>query len=68
MQSYHLQVSRDRTFSAVALDKTYDAFEEINLNSVLPPGDYFLRVALIDLLGFEGKFSDPRPVKVGGSR
>jgi hypothetical protein len=68
VQSYHLQVSRDRTFSTVALDKTYDAFEEINLNNVLPPGDYFLRVALIDLLGFEGKFGEPRPVKVGGSR
>jgi len=68
VQSYHLQVSKDRTFSTVALDKTYDAFEEINLNKVLPPGDYFLRVALIDLLGFEGKFGEPRPVKVGGSR
>jgi hypothetical protein len=68
VQSYHLQVSKDRTFSTVALDKVYDAFEEIDLNAVLPQGAYFMRVALIDLLGFEAKFSEPRPIKVGGSR
>ena len=65
VQGYHLQVSKDQTFSPLALNKTYDAFEKIDLNSVLPPGSYYMRVALIDLLGFEGKFSAPRPIKVG---
>ena len=68
VQSYHLQVSKNREFSTLALDKSYDAFDEIDLNSKLPPGDYFMRLALIDLLGFEGKFSAPRQIKVGGTR
>lgn len=65
VQSYHLQVSRDQAFASTVLDKTYDAFDKIDLNAALPPGSYYMRVALIDLLGFEGKFSAPRPVKVG---
>ena len=68
VQSYHLQVSRDQTFATTVLDKNYDSFEDINLNNLLQPGNYYMRVALIDLLGFEGKFSAPRPVKVGGPR
>lgn len=68
VQSYHLQVSREQTFATTVLDKNYDSFEDINLNNLLPPGNYYMRVALIDLLGFEGKFSAPRPVKVGGPR
>lgn len=68
VQSYHLQVSREPGFTTTVLDKTYDAFDNINLNDLLPAGNYFMRVALIDLLGFEGKFSAPRPIKVGGSR
>ncbi|HCC48146.1 MAG TPA: hypothetical protein DEQ38_08565 [Elusimicrobia bacterium] len=66
VQSYHLQVSKEAGFNTTLLDKTYDAFEKIDLNGVLPPGNYYMRVALIDLLGFEGKFSAPRPVKVSG--
>ncbi|MDD2806322.1 MAG: LysM peptidoglycan-binding domain-containing protein [Elusimicrobiales bacterium] len=65
VQSYHLQVSKDQTFTTTALDKTYDAFDKIDLNETLPAGNYYMRVALIDLLGFEGKFSAPRPVRVG---
>lgn len=65
VQGYHLQVSRDQAFGTMALNKTYDAFEKIDLNAMLPPGDYYMRVALVDLLGFEGKFSAPRPIKVG---
>lgn len=68
VQSYHLQVSREQTFATTVLDKNFDSFEDINLNNLLPPGNYYMRVALIDLLGFEGKFSAPRPVKVGGPR
>ena len=62
--SYHLQVSRTPAFTTLALDKTYDAFETINLNGRIPPGDYYMRVALVDLLGFEGKYSAPRKITV----
>lgn len=68
VQSYHLQVSKEPGFTTTVLDKTYDAFDNINLNDLLPAGNYYMRVALIDLLGFEGKFSAPRQIKVGGSR
>lgn len=65
VQSYHLQVSRDQGFATTVVDKTYDAFETINLNDLLPAGKYYMRVALVDLLGFEGKFSAPRQITVG---
>lgn len=65
VQSYHLQVSKDQNFGSTALDKNYDAFDKIDLNGILPPGDYYMRVALVDLLGFEGKFSAPRRITVG---
>lgn len=65
VQSYHLQVSRDQSFTNLALDKTYDAFETIHLGDLIPAGDYYMRVSLVDLLGFEGKFSSPRKIAVG---
>ncbi len=68
IQGYHLQVSKDQAFTSTVLDKEYDAFDKIDLNELLPPGNYFMRIALVDLLGFEGKFSAPRPLKIGGGQ
>lgn len=65
VQSYHLQVSMDQNFTSFLLNKNYDAFASIDLNDLLPPGNYYMRIALVDLLGFEGKFSAPRQVAVG---
>jgi len=65
VQAYHLQVSRDQNFSTLVLDKSYDALENIDLNDTLPPGSYWMRVSLVDLLGFEGKYNTPRQIKVG---
>ncbi len=65
VQSYHLQVSKDQNFTALLLDKNYDAFDSIDLNDKLPAGSYYMRIALVDLLGFEGKFSAPRLIAVG---
>ncbi len=65
VQSYHLQVAKDQAFTMSLVDKQYDAFENIDLNDLLPPGNYYMRVALVDLLGFEGKFSAPRQIVVG---
>lgn len=64
VQSYHLQVSRDPSFTNLALDKNYDAFETIHLGDLIPAGDYYMRVSLVDLLGFEGKFSSARKITV----
>ena len=61
----HLQVSKDQNFTSLVLDKTYDAFAAIDLNDILPAGNYYMRIALVDLLGFEGKFSAPRQIAVG---
>lgn len=65
VQSYHLQIAQGQNFAAPVLDKTYDAFDTINLSDLLPPGAYWMRVAYIDLLGFEGKFNAPRQITLG---
>jgi len=68
VQSYHLQLARNQNFADLVLDKTYDAFDTINLNELLPPGAYWLRVSYVDLLGFEGKFNAPRQITIGRGR
>jgi LysM repeat protein len=65
VQGYHIQAARDQGFSDIALDRTYDVFDRINLADHLPAGAYWIRISYIDLLGFEGKYTAPRQVKVG---
>lgn len=60
ISAYRVQVSRVRDFGRVTLEKEYDAEEKIELAQLVPPGRYWVRVALIDLLGVPGKFSDVR--------
>ncbi|MDD5208439.1 MAG: hypothetical protein PHV36_03570 [Elusimicrobiales bacterium] len=61
---YQLQVAKDRDFAAILLDRTYKTSEKPDLKKLLPPGDYFMRAAKIDLLGYKGKFSAPRLIKI----
>jgi hypothetical protein len=68
VQAYRLQVSRDQNFAGIALDRQYDAFDTIDLTDLLPPGNYWMRVSYIDLLGFEGKFNSARRITVGRKR
>lgn len=68
VQAYHLQIARDMNFTSLALNRNYDAFDEIDLTELLPPGAYWMRVSYIDLLGFEGKFNSPRAITVGKKR
>jgi len=68
VKGFRLQVSGDRDFAAKVLDRTYGTLEKIKLDELLPPGDYFVRAAPIDLLGFEGKFGAGRPVTVSGRK
>ncbi|HNW43634.1 MAG TPA: LysM peptidoglycan-binding domain-containing protein [Elusimicrobiales bacterium] len=68
VQGYHLQIAKDQAFTAVVLNRTVDAFEAIDVNDILAPGNYWMRLALVDLLGFEGKFNTPRQISVGKAR
>ncbi|MDP2865001.1 MAG: hypothetical protein Q8O90_02035 [Elusimicrobiota bacterium] len=67
-QGYQLQVAKDRDFSFLVHDRTYNTTERPDLKNLLPPGDYFMRAAKIDLLGYKGKFSAPRLLKLKGDR
>lgn len=64
ISAYHIQVAKDKEFSKIVFDKTYDVFTKVNLEDYLPKGNYWFRVSYIDLLGFEGKFSEPKAVSV----
>ncbi len=68
VQSYHLQVARDPNFTNLLLNHNYDAFDEIDLTDLMPPGSYWMRVSYVDLLGFEGKFNAPRQITIGKRR
>lgn len=66
ISGYRVQASRTRDFDRIAYDKVFEPEEKINLkNAGLPAGVYWWRVALIDLLGTEGKFAAPRLYSVG---
>jgi len=65
VQGYHVQIAADQNFLKLIIDKRYDAFDRIDLNELLAPGVYWLRVSYIDLLGFEGKYNAPRQVTLG---
>ncbi|MFH2202126.1 MAG: FecR domain-containing protein [Elusimicrobiota bacterium] len=65
--AYHIQIARDRLFRSIVFDKTFDAYEKLDLaRARVPNGSYWARVAVIDLLGDRGEFSNPRPYQVGG--
>jgi hypothetical protein len=66
--SYHVQVSQTEDFAKIVFDKSYDAEERVSLGAAgLQPGTYWVRVAIVDLLGVEGKFGLPRRYEVGGA-
>lgn len=68
VKGYHLQVARDGSFREPVLDRVFEQLDSEWLRDLLPPGDYFMRAAKIDLLGNEGKFSPARPLKIDGRR
>ncbi|MDA8130108.1 MAG: hypothetical protein M0011_01255 [Elusimicrobia bacterium] len=65
MRAYRLQAAGDPAFSKVLLDRTFEPEVKPDLSALLPAGTYFIRLAAIDLLGYQGKFSAPRRVRVG---
>lgn len=66
---YRVQASKDQEFKTLAFDKKYEAEERFSpFSESLPPGAYWWRVSVIDLLGTEGKWSEPRYYTVGIKR
>jgi hypothetical protein len=65
--AYHVQASRTRAFRRVSFEKVFDAYEKIDLKRHgLTNGQYWVRIAIVDLLGDKGAFSAPRRYQVGG--
>lgn len=63
---YLVQAATDRDFKQIVLDKKYEAEDRLRPNEEgLKPGAYWWRIAVIDLLGTEGRFSEPRYYTVG---
>jgi len=64
VSGYRLQISRSQDFSQVIFDKKYDVFTRPDLRMILSNGMYWIRYAYIDLLGFQGEFSQPKKLEV----
>lgn len=65
VSAYSVQIARTPDFSRVAAEKVFEADEKIDVSRMIPPGRYWVRVALVDLLGSQGRFSDARQYVVG---
>ncbi len=67
--AYRVQASLDRNFSAIVFDHTYDPEHRFSpAESGLGAGIYWWRIALVDLLGAQQKFSTPRLYSIGAAR
>lgn len=65
--SYHVQVSSSPSFGRILFDKEYPFMADIDLRKDLMAmevraGRYWIRYAVVDLLGFHHPFSKPRRV------
>lgn len=66
---YRVQASKDQEFKTLSFDKKYDSEDRFSPSSEgLAAGAYWWRVSVIDLLGTEGKWSEPRYYTVGVKR
>ena len=63
---YHVQAANDRAFKEIVFNRKYESDERFApADAKLPPGAYWWRLAVVDLLGTEGTFSEPRYYTVG---
>jgi hypothetical protein len=66
---FHVQASRERDFGKLVFDRKYDSEERFSpADADLQPGAYWWRIAIIDLLGVEANYSEPRYYTVGIKR
>ncbi|MFH1723185.1 MAG: LysM peptidoglycan-binding domain-containing protein [Elusimicrobiota bacterium] len=64
--AFQLQIARDRAFQRVVFEDKFDAYQPMDLRRAnLADGDYWIRVAAIDLLGERGQYSAAKPYKKG---
>lgn len=63
-EKYHLQISRDKDFSEMAVDLRNVEGPRVTVGT-LEEGDYFVRISAVDDAGFEGRFSDPQQFYIG---
>lgn len=69
IMGYRVQASPDHEFKEIAFDKKYDSEDRLRpAEEGLKPGAYWWRIAIVDLLGTEGRFSEPRYYTVGIKR
>ena len=69
LSAYRVQASLDRNFSAIVFNHVYDPDYRFSpAESGLDAGIYWWRIALIDLLGAQQKFSTPRLYSIGAAR
>ncbi|MCG2725281.1 MAG: LysM peptidoglycan-binding domain-containing protein [Elusimicrobia bacterium] len=60
IRGYRVQAANDKEFLKIVHDKEYDVFDDVDFSEILPLGRYWIRISYVDLLGFEGKFNDPK--------
>jgi hypothetical protein len=66
---FHVQTSVDREFKKLVFDRKYENDERFSpADANLAPGAYWWRIAVVDLLGTEGTYSEPRYYTVGVKR
>ena len=66
IMGYHVQAASDKDFKNLVFDKHYESDERLRPGDEgLKPGAYWWRIAVVDLLGTEGRFADPRYYTVG---
>jgi hypothetical protein len=69
IMGYRVQASSDRDFKKIVFDKRYESEDRLRpADEGLRAGAYWWRIAIVDLLGTEGNFSEPRYYTVGIKR
>lgn len=66
---YHVQAASDKEFRKIVFNRKYENDERFSpADTDLPPGAYWWRIAVVDLLGTEGTYSEPRYYTIGVKR
>jgi hypothetical protein len=66
---YHVQAARDKDFKQLVFDRKYENDERFSpADAGLATGAYWWRIAVVDLLGAEGRYGEPRYYTVGVKR
>jgi len=60
VEQYHLQIAKNKNFTDLVIDEVDILTEKVDLKRNLPDGEYYWRIAWVNNLGFEGKFSEPQ--------